>query len=42
MEKSPSWEADSHLGSQEIPGLLWKQKVHYRVHMSLPVEAILS
>jgi hypothetical protein len=31
MEHSP-WEAKNHLGSQEIPRLLWTAKVQYRVH----------
>jgi len=29
MEQSPTWEANSHSSSQEIP-----QKVHYSVHKS--------
>jgi hypothetical protein len=34
MEQSPSWEADSHSASQEIPLLLWDPKVHFCIHKS--------
>ena len=29
--ESPSREANSSTASQEIPGILWNQKIHYRV-----------
>jgi len=32
MEHSSSWEANSHLASQEIPYILWCPGVHYHVH----------
>jgi hypothetical protein len=40
MEQSTSCEADSRSDSQEIPRLLWKPNVHYRVQKSPPVDPV--
>ena len=41
MEHSPSWKANRFSASQEIPGIVWSTKVHYRIHTcQLPVRIL--
>lgn len=40
--QSPSWEAMSHSGTQEISHLLWNLNTHYHVHKSLVMDLTLS
>jgi hypothetical protein len=42
MERSPTFEADSYLASQEICRILKKTKVHYHLQNNAPLGRILS
>jgi len=42
MEQSSSWETDQFLASQEIPRIIRKTEVHYRIYKRPPPVPILS
>jgi len=42
MKEGPSTEANSHLASQDIPGLSWNPKIHYPVHNNPLLVPVLS
>jgi len=42
MKQCPSWDANLFSASQEIPSILWNQKVHYHIHKCVPPVRILN
>jgi hypothetical protein len=42
MDWSPFWENNRSSASEEIPCILWNQKVQYRIHNSPPSISFLS
>jgi hypothetical protein len=41
MEMHPSREANNDSATQEVPTILWNQKVHYHFYRSLPLVPVL-